>query len=255
MENIETVKDGEIFFDIAKMLSVDNIYLNNDIIEEFSDSSSLVLSMPREAIGTKLSELISIDNPEQGLRFLQVSGVLRFILPELSKCDSIQQNPKYHIDTVFNHCVKVCSNTPPDISLRWAGLLHDIGKVIAYAECPIKGITFHKHEVYSTTIAKEIMTRLCINESIAKETVFLVSMHMYNYSSDWTDKTVCRFIKTVGITEDMLNNLDELLLFKLRYADRISRGLEPFTKKQEDFKERIRKVFVGKYKSLFLQHK
>jgi hypothetical protein len=66
---------------------------------------------------------------------------------------------------------------------------------------------------------------------------------MYNYTSDWSDKAVGRFIRNVELTREDLENWQEFPVFRLRLADRISRGLEPVTQKQLDFIERLKEYF------------
>jgi len=68
---------------------------------------------------------------------------------------------------------------------------------------------------------------------------------MYHYTRDYGDGAVRRFIKKVGITEDMLDSLGDMPLFKLRQAERLGNGLksEPVTKRQLDFEGRIIKIF------------
>jgi hypothetical protein len=71
--------------------------------------------------------------------------------------------------------------------------------------------------------------------------VKLISTHMFNYTFDWSEKALNKFVKSTGITLDDLTDWQKIPLFQLRMADRISRGLEPITQKQLDFIERLRK--------------
>ncbi len=189
-------------------------------------------------MGQTISNVLTQSNPGAGIRLLHNSSILGRFIPEISRCEKIKQDSRYHINNVFDHCVKVCSYTDDYLPLRWAGLLHDIGKFKAYNKSSI-GISFHKHEVYSTTMAKNIMERLAIPKKIAKEVIFLVRMHMYYYSSEWNDKTVRRFIKKLRLTKKHCENLSDIPVFRLRKADRRSRDLEPTTPKQKDFEKRI----------------
>lgn len=128
----------------------------------------------------------------------------------LDRCVGINQDPKFHQDDVFDHCVKTCDNTPPDLVLRWAGLLHDVGKyetrdwhilcklyfpekrIVSYCklkkqkcskkcEHAIERITFYRHEIASERIAKKVLKRYKVPFKKGHEVVKLISNHMYNY--------------------------------------------------------------------------
>jgi tRNA nucleotidyltransferase (CCA-adding enzyme) len=68
---------------------------------------------------------------------------------------------------------------------------------------------------------------------------------MYHYTREYGDSAVRRFIRKQNITEDMLDNIGDLPLFKLRVAERLGNGLktDPVTQRQLDFEKRIKKVF------------
>jgi tRNA nucleotidyltransferase (CCA-adding enzyme) len=192
------------------------------------------------AAGKKLTSLLMTKHPEIGLRFLERCGCLKLLIPELSKCVPISQDARFHIDTVFEHCIKVCSSVDEDVVLRWAGLLHDIGKLQTCDRKENGTVSFHKHELFSTTLAQKVFGRLQIDKNISIPATFLISQHMYHYSHEWTDKTVARFIRRINIQDT--SNLSNIPLFRLRMADRASRGLEPITNKQRDFEIRIKRI-------------
>ena len=195
---------------------------------------------PSTIIGAQLSRVLMTTWPYKGLEFLEQAGVLGVVLPELSLCTTVEQNKKYHIDNVFTHCVKVCSLVEPDLALRWAGLLHDVGKREAFNRTEDGNITFHKHEVHSSKIAKAVLNRMFKDEPFVEEACGLVAMHMYYYSTVWTDKAIRRFILRANISKDQAEDLAEIPLFKLRRADRGSRGLKLTTPKQQVFEARLR---------------
>jgi len=189
-------------------------------------------------------------------------GLLLEHLPELARCKTVNQNPKYHQDDVFTHCVKTCDHTPPNLNLRWAGLLHDIGKYEAYSSAELCGLewpvivpckfecseqithaTFYRHEVYSVKLAKGVLLRFGVKLSDFRIILNLIAGHMYNYTNQWTDKAFKKFIRTSGLTYTQLKDWESFPLFQLRRADRLSRGLKPVTKKQLQFIDRLRDYF------------
>jgi poly(A) polymerase/tRNA nucleotidyltransferase (CCA-adding enzyme) len=230
------------FFSAVHIVSSSTIKISKKTIIHIKDvSKELSGTISAKEMGKFISSILVLDNPIAGIRLLHNSGVLKYFIPEVSRCERVSQNPKYHINNVFDHCIKVCSCTDNYLPLRWAGLLHDIGKFQAYKKTST-GVSFHKHEVYSTIMTKEIMLRLGIPKKIAKEVVFLVRMHMYYYSDKWNDKTVRRFIKKLKLNKESCETLSDIPIFRLRKADRKSRGLNPSTPKQIDFEKRICKT-------------
>jgi tRNA nucleotidyltransferase (CCA-adding enzyme) len=203
----------------------------------------------------------------------QEAGFLKRCIQPLDKCVGIEQDTKFHVDTVFEHCIKTCDNVPPILSLRWAGLLHDIGKAQTkgqhilcgltypkekkavtycrikkrkcYAKCEhaVLRVTFYKHELASERLAKAILRVFKVPQQTFAETVRLIASHMYMFDCAWTDKAVGRFVRKTGITAKDLEDPDNFPLFQLRIADRKSRGLEPVTAKQRDFENRLRAYF------------
>lgn len=192
---------------------------------------------------SRMNRIILGENPAAAINFLRQTGALDAFLPELGRCWDVEQNPRYHIDNVFNHCIKVCSLVEQDLILRWAGLLHDIGKYEAKNTTIKSGATFHRHEVYGERLAKKIVPRLGLDEKTSSQIIFLVRNHMYHYDRRWTDKTVWRFIKKVGINNNNIGDIGRIPLFLLRRADRASRGLNPVSSKQMDFEARLSKVY------------
>jgi poly(A) polymerase/tRNA nucleotidyltransferase (CCA-adding enzyme) len=106
-------------------------------------------------------------------------------------------------------------------------------------------VTFHKHEMLSVKMTRSFLNRLRYDGNTKTAVLSLVRLHMYHYTRDYGDGAVRRFIKKLSITKDMLGDLGNLPLFKLRQAERLGNGLkiEPVTKRQLDFEDRIKKVF------------
>ena len=128
--------------------------------------------------------------------------------------------------------------------MRLAGLLHDIGK--PPTRKVIKGkVTFHKHEMVSVKLAKQFMDRLRYDGRTKEKVLWLVRMHMYHYTREYTDSAVRRFIKRAGINKSNIEKLHDHPIFKLRAAERLGNGFktEAVTQRQLDFEDRIRKVF------------
>lgn len=195
-----------------------------------------------KSVWRELSRLLKSPKPSEGIEWLRKIGALKIILPELDNCFGVEQNSKYHKYSVYEHCIYACDACVKyDSKVRFAALIHDIGKPATKGKNS-NGTTFHKHEVVSTQLARKIVKRLEMNKVDSDFTVLLVSNHMYHYDRQWKTSTVIKFIQKVGLHKKYIGRMDKFPLFQIRHADRMGRGLNPITKKQLDFEDRLEKT-------------
>lgn len=219
--------------------------IDKDLCDAIHRYRKLLSDVPVEKIQDEFNEILLSDKPSKYLKMMRQLGVMAVILPEVDACYKVTQERKYHKHDVFHHCAYTCDFIDPDIVLRLAALLHDVGK--PPARKVIKGkITFHKHEVFSASIAKDLLTRLRYKNEIIDEVVELVRNHMYYYDETWTDVAIKRFINRAGINDDNVDHLNSLPLFKLRAAERLGNGYKyvAVPRLQKSFQERLRKVYT-----------
>lgn len=185
-----------------------------DAISETLDVAKIVSA---ERIRDELLKLMDAEKPSIGLEYMRESGLLQLILPEFLDGINITQN-KYHIYDIYYHGLYSCDSIPgSDRIVKFAALLHDIGKTVTRREVEDGENTFYNHEVIGAKMTRRIMKRLKFsNEEIAKVTNLIVN-HMFHYVDEWTDGAVRRFMRKVG-----MENLNDLIL--LRLADRRGNG-------------------------------
>ncbi len=161
--------------------------------------------------------IISGRKPSAGWRLLDRWGLLEEFLPEVCAGRGLAQN-RFHAFDIFEHLVRAGDGALDwNESVRWAALLHDIGKVPTRVEGANGEASFHNHEMYSARMVVPIMKRLAVPIAIGQKVKFLVRNHMFHYTDEWSDKAVRRFVKKVP--------LDELQdLIQLRLADRKGSG-------------------------------
>lgn len=219
--------------------------IDKGLTQQMFNHRHLLMKVPMENIREELNKILLSKKPSKYLKLMYKLGLLKYILPELERCKGVRQDDRFHKWDVFEHCVQTCDHVEPNLTLRMAGLLHDIGKVDTRKVQRDGRVTFHKHEMDSFKKARAALERLRYPNTIKKEILHLVKLHMYHYTREFSDSAVRRFIKKAEINEESLNHLDDLPLFKLRVADRLGNGLKniPITDKQKDFQERIIKVF------------
>lgn len=87
-----------------------------------------ILQVSKERWTAEMDRLLLSDHVETGLGVLMESGLLRFILPEISLQKDYGQNSKYHRHNLWEHTLRVTASVPREIHLRWAALLHDMAK-------------------------------------------------------------------------------------------------------------------------------
>ena len=220
--------------------------IHKSLMHAIAENRDLIGLAPVEGIREELNKILLSNKPSTYLKVMQKIGLLKIVLPELDKCCGVRQDKKYHKFDVFKHCLYTCDYIEPDLILRLAAVLHDIGKPDT-REIHGERTTFHKHEVVSARLAKVVLERLRYKKETISKTTHLIRMHMYHYTREFTDAAVRRFIKKVSITKENLDNIENIPLFKLRKAERKGNGFKtiPVTERQRDFERRIQRVFKG----------
>lgn len=172
----------------------------------------ITAKVARERIRDELSKILVSPAPSTGLRFMEETGLLELVLPELAACRGVEQRGMHRFD-VLDHLLHTCDASPAaSLELRLAGLLHDIGKPNV-RRTDISGCyTFYNHEAVSAEMAESIMNRLRFPIRTNRTVTHLIRQHMFHYESSWTDAAVRRFIVRAG--EEHLESL-----FALRRAD------------------------------------
>lgn len=214
--------------------------LNFDIAEETFSAVMLLAGkitvVSLERIRDELIKILLSENCLKGLQLLFESGLLKIIIPELVNCAGITQG-KFHRADVLNHCFYVCAETPPEIELRLAGLLHDIGKSVTKTVDEETGaVHFYRHEHKSEEMVEVILRRLKFPNKVIEKVCLLIKHHMFNYTSNWRDSTIRKFIAHVGV-----ENVYPIL--QLRLAD--IKGLKTEygdPSKLLEFQERIENI-------------
>jgi putative nucleotidyltransferase with HDIG domain len=187
----------------------------------------------------ELQKALLAAEPSRGLRLLESTGLLAEILPELSACRGVEQKGM-HVYDVLDHLYASVDASPPELVLRLASLLHDVGKPEAKAQAPGEEPTFYRHEEISARKAEAILKRLRFPNEVVAKVSHLIACHMFAYDDSWGDAAVRRFLARVGP-----ENVDDL--FALRLADGegiIGRPVDP--RSLEPLRGRIEAVLAAK---------
>lgn len=198
-----------------------------------------IQKISKERVKDELFKILASHHAYEGMMLLRETGLLQEILPEVEKCFGVEQiSPeRHHIYDVGTHgmmSLKSCESLEP--LLRFACLIHDIGKPQTFARDPkTQIITFYNHEVVGARIAKQIAQRLKFSKAETDKLFKLVRWHQFTVDEHQTDKALRRFIKKVG-----KENVEDML--ELRRADRVGSGARETSWRTEDFKKRLIEV-------------
>ena len=182
-------------------------------LDAIGGSLGTVAQVSAERIRDELGKLLVSERPSVGLSLMEETGLGELLLPELHRCAGIAQ-PEMHCFDVLTHSLMSCDAATPELHLRLAALLHDVGKATTVAADEAGRPTFHGHERESARMAHELMSRLRFSNAQRDRVVHLVRHHMFNYDASWSDAAVRRFLARVGA-----GSVSDLLA--LRRADQI----------------------------------
>jgi poly(A) polymerase len=190
--------------------------IDDDTFDGICRQAERITIITKERIATELNKIMASPVPSMGFMLLHNSGLLKYILPELERMSGVERRGKHAHKDNFEHTLKVLDNVAKhsdDIWLRWAALLHDIGKPQTKAYEPSIGWTFHQHEAVGSKMIPQLFRRLKLplNESMrfVQKMVFL-HMRPIVLSEDMvTDSAVRRLLFEAGDDIEKLMTLCE----------------------------------------------
>ena len=203
----------------------------------------------KERIIVELNKILASPVPSIGLSLMHTAGLLKYVLPELERMSGIERRGKHAHKDNFEHTMKVLDNLAKrsdNLWLRWAALLHDIGKPTTKNYEPQHGWTFHQHEVVGSKMIPQLFRRmkLPMNEPMrfVQKMVFL-HMRPIVLSEDLvTDSAVRRLLFEAGDDIEELMTLCEADITSGIDAkvQRYMRNFELVRTKLKDLEERDR---------------
>jgi tRNA nucleotidyltransferase (CCA-adding enzyme) len=164
-----------------------------------------------ERVRSEFDRLMEAARPSSGFELLRSAGLLELWMPELTRCAGVTQN-RFHAHDVYEHSLRTCDAAPAAKPwVRWAALLHDIGKPDTRVERDGDG-TFYGHAAAGAELADRLLARLRFANRDRERIVHLVREHMFEYRPEWSDAAIRRWLRRVGV--DAVADL-----FDLRIAD------------------------------------
>lgn len=226
-----------------------NFKIEEKTFSAIQKMASLLQQIAPERIRDEFVKIILTPLAAEGILLLHEANLLKQFLPELEEGVGVGQN-KHHVYSVFEHLwrsLDYAARNNYSLEVRLAALFHDLGKPrTKEGEGP--NSTFYNHEMESTKMVYNLMTRLRFDKKTIKKVIKLVRYHGFVYDPEiTTDSSIRRLILKVG-----KENIFELA--KLREADRIGSGCpkaKPFRLRHFLFRvEKILKEMAGEQPSL-----
>lgn len=200
-----------------------------------------------ERVRDELSRLLCTPAPAAGLQLLVDTGLAEYVLPELPAL-RLQIDEHHHHKDVYEHTLTVLDqaielessrhpDSEPDLVLRLAALLHDIGKPATRRLEPGGAVSFHHHDVVGAKLASKRLRELRFDKQTISEVSRLIELHLrfFGYSdSAWTDSAVRRYVRDAG---DLLERLH--ILTRADVTTRNRRKAERLEFAYDDLESRI----------------
>lgn len=165
----------------------------------------LMDNLAEERIFDELCKLLPLVSAEDLCRFAPILGA---VIPELQPMIGFDQHSPHHAYDLFTHTAHVTAGVSADLTLRWAALLHDTGKVAAFTQDESGRGHFYGHAQKSAEIADEVLRRLKAPTALREQAVLLIGQHMTSLTPD--KKMLRRRVSRLGWdTLDALLTLQE----------------------------------------------
>jgi poly(A) polymerase len=194
---------------------------DDDVLQAMTAMSGELARITPERVQVELSKTLLQDAPRAALELFVGSGLADVVLPELSALRMEIDEHHQHKD-VYSHSLTVLDQAielekadtaaqSPDLVLRLAALLHDIGKPATRRHEPRGRVSFHHHEVVGAKLVRKRLTALRypkdVVEAVSRLTFLHLRFHGYG-TGEWTDSAVRRYVTDAG---DLLPRLHKLV--------------------------------------------
>ncbi|WP_286737376.1 CCA tRNA nucleotidyltransferase [Kocuria sp. UBA1838] len=192
-----------------------------------------------ERVREELVKLICGAHPRRGTELMVDTGLAQIVLPEVPALQ-LETDEAHHHKDVYQHSLTVMEQAAeketgpdgpvpaPDFVLRFAALMHDVGKPATRRFEPSGAVSFRHHEVVGAKLTRKRMKALRFDNDTIKRVTRLVELHMrfYGYGdADWTDSAVRRYVRDAGDELERLHRLtrSDVTTRNKRKASRLAR--------------------------------
>ncbi|CAN5561841.1 CCA tRNA nucleotidyltransferase [soil metagenome] len=177
------------------------------VLEAVTKLKEQMRTVSRERVRDELSKLLVGGAPRRALELADSTGLTEQFVPELGAL-KLEQDPVHQHKDVFAHTLAVIEHTRPELELRLAAMLHDIGKPKTRRFGP-EGVSFHHHEVVGAEMAKRRLQELRYPNETVRAVTEIIRLHhrFHTYRLGWSDSAVRRYVRDAGVYLEPLNEL------------------------------------------------
>ena len=201
----------------ARFASQLNFEISPDVIKAMKAMTERLSIISAERIRDEMTKLLMSHNPRIGITILVDTGLAATFIPEIPQL-RLEVDEHHHHKDVYEHSITVLEQAialedrlgGPNLIIRLAALLHDIGKPKTRALIPGGGVSFHHHEVVGARLAKSRLKALRYSGEIIDDVETLIALHLrfHGYGDgEWTDSAVRRYVRDAGPLLDHLHVL------------------------------------------------
>ncbi|MDR0431934.1 MAG: CCA tRNA nucleotidyltransferase [Bifidobacteriaceae bacterium] len=195
--------------------------IDEAVLAAMSQMAGRIEIVSAERVQGELVKLLLAPAPRRGLETMVYTGLADHVLPELSALQ-LEVDEHHHHKDVYEHSLTVLDQAialetegdgpvpGPDLVLRLAALLHDVGKPATRRYEPDGGVSFHHHEVVGAKLSAKRLRALAFDSATIKDVARLVELHLrfHGYGSgSWTDSAVRRYVVDAGPLLERLHRL------------------------------------------------
>jgi poly(A) polymerase len=219
------------------------------VVEAMARMADRIEIVSAERVRDELVKLVLAPQPRRGLRLLVSTGLAEQVIPELPALRLERDEHHRHKDvyehslTVLDRAIELESRLPsggPDLVVRLAALLHDIGKPRTRRFLPDGSVTFHHHDMVGAAMARKRLRALRFSNDQVEAVTRLVELHLrfHGYGSgEWTDAGVRRYVRDAGAELERLH-----VLTRADCTTRNRRKAELLSRTYDDLEERIARL-------------
>ncbi len=195
---------------VARFQSRLGFDIDDDLHCASYDRAERILDISRERWLQEMTKILRGAYLHKAMEFLFDVRVLGMILPEVAVMKGFHESCPVHHKDLWAHTLQVVTQAPDDDGLKWAGLLHDIGKVwTRRVDEDNEKVSFYRHEEQGAMLFEGISKRFKLDNATTKRVAFIIRHHgrPLQYNSEWSDAAVRRFVR------DMDPYLDSMIDF------------------------------------------
>ena len=218
-----------------------------DVLQAIKDMAGRISIISAERVRDEFTKLLMSKNPRTGITILVETGLAEIVLPEIPKL-RLEIDEHHHHKDVYEHSITVLEQAishedrlgGPNLIIRLAALLHDIGKPKTRNLIPGGGVSFHHHEIVGARLTKSRLKALRFDGDMIEKVEILVALHLrfHGYGDgEWTDSAVRRYVRDAG---DLLVHLH--VLTRADCTTRNAKKAERLAKTYDGLEARIAKL-------------